>query len=164
MERKATLSLAAVLVPLACPSGLAATVTPNLGGTRFKYGFAILEFLFLGGIFMLWRLDHRRRYHDRWIEYRSLAEFLRPMIHLSLVGHTYPLNKPRAQEEEIARDRLCHAGPARSWVFMYVETVIRWAGVVGVRMDESYLRRCREHACVSWIDRTSTRASRSIGG
>jgi len=124
----------------------------TLWGVKVKYGFAGLELLFLSAILVLWLSDHKRRYHDRWIEYRSLAEFLRPMIHLPMVGWAYPLNKLRDQEEEIGRNRLGHSGPARSWVFMYVETIVRWAGVVSVKLDRHYLRQCREHACVFWID------------
>lgn len=142
-----------------------------IAGLEAQYAFAIVEFVLLAVVFLLWRTDHRRRCHDRWIEYRSIAEFLRPMIHLSLLGRAYPLNRLREQQEQVGRERVGHGGAARGWAFMYVETVLRWAGVPNVRMDPAgeHLRRCREFFAANWFGpqlnyhRTNARQAYAIG-
>lgn len=124
-----------------------------IAGLEARYAFSVLELLLLAIVFLLWRADHKNRYHERWIEYRSVAEFLRPMIHLSLLGRTYPLNRLREQQEQVGRERLGHGGPAKSWVFMYVESVLRWAGVPAIRIDPDgdYLRACRAFVGANWF-------------
>ncbi len=113
--------------------------------------FAVLELFLLVAISALVFMDHRRRYHERWIDYRTLAELLRPMIYLAMVGWTVPLTLVRDRAEEIGRERLGHAGPARSWVFMHFETIVRHAGVLGVKLEPEYLKACRSYISEVWL-------------
>lgn len=124
----------------------------HLGAWKVKHIFAYGELAILGSIFALWRMDHRWRFHSRWIEYRSIAEMLRPMGFLSLFGHTYLLNKLRDRQEEILQETIAHSGASRGWVFPYVETGVRWAWLVGAKFDEAYLQDCKKFIGQAWLD------------
>jgi len=112
-----------------------------------------LELLALLGILFFWALDRTKRLHDRWIEYRCLAEFIRPAIFLSLLGRTFPINRIRNAEELWARDSLGHGAAARNWTMVYLETVLRYAGLQPARMDTDYLKQCRDWICSRWLDK-----------
>ncbi len=87
---------------------------------------------------------------------------------LSFIGRGYPFNKFREQQEEAGQERHGQSGPARSWVFMYVETVLRAAGVPSLKIDTD-LRTCRKFWVENWfkpqaIYHTNTAAKMNVLG
>lgn len=110
------------------------------------------ELLLLGAIFKLFREDHRRNYHDRWLEYRCLAEFLRPMIYLSLLGKSYHLASAHGNNSVIDRELVGHHSAARSWIYIYSETLIRWSGFDGGRLTKDRRDRVTDFVSEKWID------------
>lgn len=88
----------------------------------------IAEILVLLGIYKLYRDDHHHEYHARWLEYRCLAEFLRPMHYLSRLGKNYRIRNLRHPADYLGRKYVGHKSIARSWLYIYVQTIIRSAG------------------------------------
>lgn len=89
-------------------------------------GLAELAALF--GIYKLYSNDHDDDYHARWLEYRCLAEFLRPMIYLSMIGKNYRIRDLRHPADYIGRNYVGHKSIARSWLYIYMQTIVRWSG------------------------------------
>jgi len=77
-------------------------------------------------ILVIWFLAHRRRWHDRWIDYRLLAEFLRQMRFLALLGRPPASSTPPAASGE---------GETRgSWIAWYLRALAREAGFAPVEL------------------------------
>jgi len=84
------------------------------------------SFLSVLVILIIWTLAHRRRWHDRWIDYRLLAEFLRQMRFLALLGRPPAFSTPPAADGE---------GETRgSWIAWYPQALAREAGFATVEL------------------------------
>ncbi|MES2123152.1 MAG: hypothetical protein V4503_00545 [Gemmatimonadota bacterium] len=93
------------------------------------------EALILLVVFLNVYVGRRRRLHERWIEYRALAEQLRHLGVLWALGRTIPT---------IRLPPLTLAGdPRGSWVNWYLRGVAREAGVVRASFDADYLLAAR---------------------
>ena len=114
---------------------------------------AVIELIFLLLIYSLYKRDRFRRLHDRWLEYRCIAEFLRPTLYLSLFSSHFPMRRFRDSEDILVRNLLGHGGPERCWAYLYTETVLRWAGFSGHKMDDAYLRHALQFTENQWIRR-----------
>ncbi|WP_051661163.1 hypothetical protein [Bosea sp. 117] len=91
----------------------------------------LVELMIVGLIILLVYLGRRRSWHDRWVDYRALAEMLRHLRFLSLLGEyggTRPGHAP-----------LTNAGT--EWVVWYVRATSRELGVPGAVFDADYQRR-----------------------
>jgi hypothetical protein len=73
-------------------------------------------------------------WHDRWIDYRHLAEQLRHMRVLALTGSSTLEIRQTAHTDEAASD----SGAA--WVGWYYRAIVREIGMVGARADAGYAR------------------------
>lgn len=112
---------------------------------------AVVELVLLLMIYTLYKRDRFRRLHDRWLEYRCIAEFLRPTLYLSLFSSHFPMRRFRDSEEILGRNLLGHGGPERCWAYLYTETVLRWAGFSGHKMDDSYLQQAVTFTRNQWL-------------
>jgi hypothetical protein len=97
----------------------------------------LFELALLSGIFILYATDHRHHYHQKWLEYRSLAEVLRSQVYLSLVGSNIDMKSLHNLEDIVGMDEIGIGGPGKSWMYLYTETLIRWSGFNGGRMDQN---------------------------
>jgi len=114
--------------------------------------FVLIECVLLAGIYWLYRQDHKNAYHDRWLEYRCLAEFLRPMRYLALLGSSYTISRFRSHEEYRNREVIGHGDGGRSWLYLYSETVIRWVGFNSCRMEPEYKENVRRFIIRTWLE------------
>ncbi|WP_218310967.1 hypothetical protein [Alteromonas antoniana] len=112
---------------------------------------AVIEIGLLALIYILYKRDRYKRLHDRWLEYRCIAEFLRPTLYLSLFSSHFPMRRFRDSEEVLGRNLLGHGGPERCWAYLYTETVLRWVGFSGHNMEPEYLSDALHFTQTHWI-------------
>jgi hypothetical protein len=112
---------------------------------------AMLELVLLFSIYILYRQDHGKELHDKWLEYRCIAEFLRPTLFLSFFGTNYPMRRFRDNEETIGRNLLGHGGAERCWAYLYTETVLRWVGFSGHTINSEYLSTSIDFTRRQWL-------------
>ncbi len=79
----------------------------------------------------------RRHWHQRWIEYRTLAERLRVASALSLLGGGAP---PVRHAGHLAG----YGDPLQSWMRWHALAVERAAGLVPAKANAAYVAACRE--------------------
>lgn len=123
---------------------------PSVYGNLALYC-AIIELVLLFSIYCLYRQDHGKELHDKWLEYRCIAEFLRPTLYLSFFGTNYPMRRFRDSEETIGRNLLGHGGAQRCWAYLYTETVLRWVGFSGNTINQEYLNTAVDFTRKQWL-------------
>lgn len=117
------LSAFAVFFALAGPLG-------DSLGFRLNRAPSLIEFALIATVLFVTYYGRRSRWHERWLNYRQLAERLRQYFYLAPLGCTLPA--PRY---------LPHFGPDpnRSWVDSMVNAMIRDSGLAPATVNESYL-------------------------
>jgi hypothetical protein len=85
-------------------------------------------------IFIVWR-GHRRRWHERWLEYRLLAELVRQVRVLVPLGG----GRPFPRQPEHLRS---YVDPTSTWMYWYVRAIHRAVGLPALSMTEPVLREC----------------------
>lgn len=93
-----------------------------------------LELLTIVSVLFIVDRSRRRRWHERWLDYRLAAELMR---HMRLV---LPLGGGRAFPE--IPGHLAGYHPARTWMAWYVRAVEREFGLPAVRLEEQHRARC----------------------
>ena len=99
---------------------------------------AVLEFLALVSIFCVYRNDHKKNYHTKWLEYRSLAEMLRMTPLLNSLGMTLTaegFERHRNDDAEIVGNR----SVGRTWLIIYTESLMRSINFDQVNINQEYL-------------------------
>ncbi|MFO1401959.1 MAG: hypothetical protein U1F30_12240 [Steroidobacteraceae bacterium] len=102
-----------------------------------KWPFALAELLLLGTVLAITAAGHRRRWHDRWLATRRIAEYLRHAPILLLFGVARaPGRWPRSTDS--------------SWPEWYARQALRELGLPRLAVTPAYLRRAlggplREH-------------------
>jgi hypothetical protein len=91
-----------------------------------------LEFVAIVAILALVLVGRRRRWHERWIDYRYTAELVR---HLRLVA---PLGG-RRPFPQIPAHRATYGQPGATWMAWYVRAVERALGLPCAVVDKAYL-------------------------
>ncbi len=81
-------------------------------------------------------VGNRRCWHERWIEYRLLAEQLRQMRFLTLLGRALPSFRIPAH--------YAHGDPRNTWVNWHFHAIARAPGLVNARIDSAYLQAYRK--------------------
>ncbi len=114
--------------------------------------FVLTELGLLAAIFKYYRKDHQEKHHDRWLEYRCLAEFLRPMRYLTLLGRPYSISNFRDTEEYLSREIIGHSAVGRSWLYIHTETISRWSGFDGCRLDTDSKQSINDFIRKSWLN------------
>ena len=119
----------AVLLALVC-------VAQGITG-RAQTPWIVAELLVIVAILMLTHAGRQWRWHQRWIDYRTLAERLRLARCLSLFGGGGP-------RVVFAGHLAGYGNPARTWMHWYYRATERAAGVPPVRFTSAYLLSCQE--------------------
>jgi hypothetical protein len=91
--------------------------------------FAVAEFFFVGLIVLIVTSGQVGRWHDRWLDYRALAEMLRHLRFLGLLGQY----EKRAYLEAAAR-------PSAGWVLWYFRATMRELGMPAGDLGPDYQR------------------------
>ncbi|HXH00258.1 MAG TPA: hypothetical protein VNI79_07585 [Sphingomicrobium sp.] len=91
-----------------------------------KIALATAEFLVILAIMLNTHIGIRKRWHQRWLDYRQLAERLRPMRSLKLLGIAAP-DAPGSATEPVAR----------RWTDWYAAGVWRTMGCPSGQLDQS---------------------------
>jgi hypothetical protein len=95
-----------------------------------EIGLAGLEFMFVTLIVAIVSLGQAGRWHDRWLDYRALAEMLRQLRFLGLLGQY----EKRASLEASAR-------PSAGWVLWYLRATMRELGMPAGYLGPEYQRK-----------------------
>ena len=114
-----------VLAATAALIGLSAFLAP-----RHQLTIAIAEFLVAVAVITNTLAGSRREWQRRWLDYRQLAERLRPMRSLKLIGVAAPDN-PSARTDPLPR----------RWVDWYAAAVWRAIGCPSGRLDRAGAQR-----------------------
>jgi hypothetical protein len=99
-------------------------------GKWIELGLASTELLFVGLIIGIVLAGRTKRWHDRWLDYRALAEMLRHLRFLGLLGQY----ENRAYAEAAAR-------PGASWVLWYLRATMRELGPPSGDLGPEYQRK-----------------------
>ncbi len=106
----------------------------NFGTLAQGIGFG-LDVAAIFAVLLISFLSDRRSWHSRFVAYRSIAENLRQMPGLALVGGTVEGLSPAPSG----------AGPEVDWPGWYIRTASRSVGLVSARVTPSYLGAVRAH-------------------
>lgn len=99
---------------------------------------ALIEFVMVVLMVGLPWFARRRRWHQRWMEYRVLAELIRELKILLPLGGGQPL--PRTSTH------LANYGdPARSWMYWQLRAIARETGLPDARITHGYVRDQLKH-------------------
>ena len=124
------LGAVAVFLALIC---IAAGITG-----RDQIRWVLGELVVILGILGLTHVGRRQRWHQRWIDYRMLAERLRVARCACLLGGGGPL-------VQHAGHLASYGNPLRTWMHWHYRAVERAAGLLpGVSFTGEYLAACRE--------------------
>lgn len=99
--------------------------------------FIVAEVIVIGVIIGLTWYGRRRRWHERWIDYRTLAERLRLVRFNCLLGGVW-------QQASVPSHLATYGNPATAWMHWHARAVERAAGLPHVVVDTAYLSACRE--------------------
>jgi hypothetical protein len=110
-----------VLGGLAVCLGLSAFMAPHL-----KFEFASFEMLITIAIILNAHIGTRQEWHRRWLDYRQLAERLRPMRSLKLLGIAAP-DPPGTETNPVPR----------RWIDWYASGIWRAMGCTSGSIDRS---------------------------
>jgi hypothetical protein len=100
------------------------------------HGWFKVELALIAGILALVLLNRYRYWHDRWIDYRLLAEGFRQMKFLAPFARVTPAFEAPAY--------LGEADPGPTWFNWYFRAILREAGLIKAKVDDQYLGVCRE--------------------
>jgi hypothetical protein len=79
----------------------------------------------------------RRRWHERWIDYRTLAERLRLARFNCLLGSVW-------QQASVPSHLATYGNPAVAWMHWHAQAIERAAGLPNVAVTAEYLTACKE--------------------
>jgi hypothetical protein len=96
---------------------------------RLLVGF---EIFFIATVLAITLWGAARRWHQRWIDYRHLAELLRHIRLLLLTGSSSAEMHPARGETD--------NDPGASWVNWYYRATVREIGLIGFKADRSYVK------------------------
>jgi hypothetical protein len=103
-----------------------------------EIAFIIAEVIVISAIIGLTSYGRRHRWHERWIDYRIIAEQLRLARFNCLLGGVWQqVNVP---------SHLVTSGnnPATTWMHWHARAVVRAAGLPNVVVNKVYLEACQE--------------------
>lgn len=125
--------LAAVAVFLALLPGAVAPLAGH--DAALTVGCVVAEFGVIACIFALVYGARRGRWHERWMDYRLLAETIRQVRFLVPLGGGRPFVR---QPAHLAT----YGDPAQSWVFAHMRAIARATGLPSARVDAAFVREC----------------------
>lgn len=104
---------------------------------KAQTGWIIAELIVIITILLHTHRGRKMQWHQRWIDYRSLAEQLRMSRCLSLFGG--------GNTEFIFNQHLSTYGnPAHTWMNWHYQSIVRAAGIPPLELKKQYLNSCQE--------------------
>ncbi|MFY9826982.1 MAG: hypothetical protein WAM82_36860 [Thermoanaerobaculia bacterium] len=103
---------------------------------REAFAFSTIELLLILAILGITFWGRSRLWHQRWMDYRALAEQLRQMQFLSLLG--------RVTSSLYVQARLKLGDPTNKWFDWYFRAFSRQTGMIQARLDGAYLESYQE--------------------
>ena len=100
----------------------------------------LIELASIGVIIILTLRGAFAHWHERWIEYRILAERLRIARFQNLLGGA-------RQNFTLPRHLGTYGNPATTWIYWHYRAVTRAAGLPKVKFDDAYLSTIRATFC-----------------
>lgn len=95
----------------------------------------LLELAAIGWVFYLISVGRRRRWHDRWLDYRLLAEYVRQLRILIPLGGGRPFPRLPLHLET-------YGSPSQTWMSWHARAISRAVGIPEARADDAYARQC----------------------
>jgi hypothetical protein len=86
-------------------------------------------------VFLNWLRSYLHHWHERWLDYRLLAELLRAVRFLGLLGYPPPLIQNPAHSG--------YGDPESTWMVWHARAVVRAMGMIDARVNATYLQVCR---------------------
>lgn len=126
----AALAVILALLPMA--------VEPVWPSAAFEIVCIVAELATLGSILGLVFVGRWLRWHDRWMEYRVLAEVIRQLRVLIPLGGGRPFIRMPGHLEN-------YGEPSRTWMFAHMRALGRATGLPSVRVDAAYVAHCLQH-------------------
>ena len=105
----------------------------------------VLELVLIVFILGLTSWGRHRRWHQRWIDYRTLAERFRLARFLMFLGGG-------GQQASLAAHLASYGDPTGTWMHWYYLAFERAAGLPAVKFDETYLCDCKRLWCDGLVD------------
>jgi len=100
---------------------------------------ALAEFFALVAIFLIYRNDHKKRYHIKWLEYRSLAELLRMAPVLNSLGTSQAATGFERHRDKLAEAKTTKHNAGRTWLIIYTESLMRWSRYKNTEINQDNL-------------------------
>jgi hypothetical protein len=97
--------------------------------------FILLELVVVSALWLTIRLAKHRHYHEKWLEYRMLAEWIRQVRFLAPLGGGRPLLRTRAHLS-------VYGEPTRSWMYWHVRAITRARALPPTTADTAHVARC----------------------
>ena len=104
-----------------------------MGRADLQEPFALLELVILGSILLLLVLTRKRRWHERWMECRLLAELIRQLRILIPLGGARPLPRMPAH-------LAVYGDPSQTWMYWHMRAVARACGIPEAAVTPVYVR------------------------
>jgi hypothetical protein len=127
--------LAALAVVLAL---FPVTVEPVWQSTALDITCIVAELATVAAILGLVFVGKRRRWHDRWMEYRVLAEVIRQLRVLIPLGGGRPFIRVPGHLKN-------YGEPSRTWMFAFMRALGRSTGLPSAKVDPAYVAQCLQH-------------------
>ena len=119
-------------------------VTPSEGAKTIREFWISAEFVLIVFIIGLTQCGRHWHWHERWIDYRSLAERLRLAHFLALLGGG-------GQQVSLPGHLISYGNPASTWMHWHYRAIERAAGLPTVSFSEEYLKICKACWCVGLV-------------
>ena len=116
----------------------------SFGSTVFKAFLVTFELVLIVLIMRVWRKGASRQWHRRWLDYRRLAENLRHLRILTLVGSRSSAPRPRKIQD--------HAIDKPDWVEWLVRANERMLPLPNRPVDEAYVNAVRTAVTTAELD------------
>lgn len=132
---RSAFTLTYLLAPLAVLAALRAYFLDIRRATETEHAWVALELAALLSILAIYWLGRRRLWHERWLDYRSLAERLRHLTYLLPLARTTPAVHVPAHAAGV--------DPRATWVDWYLRAVVREVGLFAATMGAEHASACR---------------------
>ncbi len=125
--------------------GAAVVWTAYIGVAHHSIPNAWAELVLLAAILLLTWWGRHRRWHERWLDYRTLAEALRLMQFAAPLAQVPPSFRVPPHMER--------GDPRTNWANWYFRSMVRYTGMAPTTFEPSYLSNCRD--LLIWFARDS---------
>lgn len=122
---------------LAAAAVIAALLPITLGNPDWELACIVVELIFVGLIVGIQWAGSARRWHERWLECRVLAERIRELRLLIPFGGGRVASSRRAH-------LAVYGDPEQSWMAWHARAIARSVGVPNLAADADYARGCAE--------------------